>query len=577
MLANKKAVSSLILIILLLCSAVIGGFVSYLWVMSNYYNMPENTTMLVVEDVTFPLYNATYFDATILNPSNSASDVNITAISLSVVGTNKVDYVTTTEPTLSTISRGTRQTFECFQTWGDLEGENVRVEPVIEAGSGNVSISSFSYVLPKAELSIQPNFLADRTVENFSLSVQNSADSVINLTVSDIMLFGTAISQNVTPSLPMVLAPNQNQTFQCNQNWSNLNGVNVTITVKTSEGYQFVCATGELPGAVLSIGGINFDYEDTSHFNLTISSSGESTTAAILDRVDLTFPNASTITLPTSPPLNITNFPIYVPQNQSLSINCTWDWKAYRNEAITVTVYTKQGFTVPNDTLTTPLAVIWNVTNAKFDLDDMEHFLVNVTNMACSIQNVTVANVTISSEQGNIGINQTLPEFPHNIIPTETQTLNCTFDWKPLRGKSANITVLTQDGSSKSINITIPSVELSLLGNYPTFGDMRDQYVNITVPIPYVDIMISNSNNSFVDVNITRIVFETENGTYEIDGTLAHPAFYPSPYILKTGENVTLLCQWDWRRYLALSLKVTVYTAQGFQVSRTWYAPWLGP
>ena len=84
--SSRKAVSTLTVIVLMLCSAVFGALVSYLWVMSGYYNMPENTTLLIVEDVVFPISNARYFNATILNPSNSASDATITAICLSIEG-----------------------------------------------------------------------------------------------------------------------------------------------------------------------------------------------------------------------------------------------------------------------------------------------------------------------------------------------------------------------------------------------------------------------------------------------------------------------------------------------------------
>jgi hypothetical protein len=118
----------------------------------------------------------------------------------------------------------------------------------------------------------------------------------------------------------------------------------------------------------------------------------------------------------------------------------------------------------------------------------------------------------------------------------------------------------------------IPPVGLKLLGDNFVFGDLLDQYSNRT--IPYANVTISNSINSIQDVTITKIIFETQNKTYEIDTTLTDPRLTPSGYILKIGENITITCPWNWGLYLGANpIKVTVYTAEGFQVSRTWIPP----
>ncbi|MEM3609214.1 MAG: hypothetical protein QXV87_02560, partial [Candidatus Bathyarchaeia archaeon] len=92
------------------------------------------------------------------------------------------------------------------------------------------------------------------------------------------------------------------------------------------------------------------------------------------------------------------------------------------------------------------------------------------------------------------------------------------------------------------------------------------------ISIPYINITISNSINSIQNVTISKIILETGNKTYEIDGALTYPAIAPSGYVLNAGENVTIMCLWNWDLYLGLEpIKVTVYTAEGFQVSKTWH------
>lgn len=557
--SNIRAVSTFILIILILCSAVLGALISYMLVMSSYYNMPENTTLLIVENVvfpTFPVFDFTHFNVTILNPSNSASDVNIMAIRLSVEGKNEIHDITATEPEPLPflIRRGTKQTFKCKENWSNFAGETVKIEPVTE----NASTKSYSYATPKVKLILTPNFNVSESVEYFDLTVQNSAESVINLTISEIEVPGPSI--NVTPSLPYILSPNQTEIFWCDWNWKNYWGETVTINVTTAEGYESVYITDELLGANLYVDEVKLDYADTTYFNLTIKSSEGSTARAIINRVNLTLSDETTITLNTDPPLHI--IPIRVPLNESLTIRCLWDWNTYRNETITVSIYTRQGFTVHNKTVITPLAVVWNITDVKFDLDRTDHFLVNVTNMPCSLQNITITKIEFNENETS---------FETQVVPIGEESLfNCTFDWKDIIGENVNMIVLTEDGLNISRLITIPSVELKLLGKNFVFGDLYDPHANVTVP--YGNITISNSMNSLKNVTVTKIIFETGNRTGEINNALTHPKLAPSGYYLRIGENITIVCLWDYT-VLGSTMKVTVYTAEGFQVSRTWYIP----
>lgn len=561
LLLNKKAVSTFILIILMLCSIIFGALISYLWVMSSYYNMPEDTTLLIVTDAVFPINDATYFNVTILNPSNSIADVNITAIRLSIEEDNASYNVTTidsvTLPFL--ISRGTKQTLKCLKNWSEFTGKTVRIEPL----AANVSTKSYSYTIPMVKLKLSPNFDVTRSIEYFNLTIENSAQSIINLTISEVMVFGSPV--NTTPTLPKLLSPNQTETFKCEQNWEDLKGTNVTIKVKTEEGYEWVYTTGELLGAVLYIDKIDFDYTDTSYFNLTISSSQYSTANAILQKVNLTLQDNTTLTVGTSPPLGIIDVPVQ--PNQSMTIKCLWDWSTYRNETFTVSVYTKQGFTVPNMTQRTPPDVVWNITDVKFDLDHVDYFLVNVTNTPCSLNEINVTGILLDG-------NTTIMDPAFAVLTNGTEAMfNCSLSWSSLVGKNATITVQLKDGSNVSRIVAIAAVQLKLLDK-PAISEIQVQEDNVTIlTIPYVNITVSNSIGSIQNVTITKIVFETENATYQIDGALTYPELVPDGYTLKIGENITILCLWNWGVHLGFSLKVTVYTAEGFQISETWYAP----
>jgi hypothetical protein len=552
---DKKAISIFILIILMLLSAVFGAIIAYLGVISNYYNMPENTTFLIVEDAVFPLYNATYFNVTILNPSNSASDINITAIRVSVEGQNAVYDVNTTEPALSAIRRGTRQTFKCKQNWSNFAGQMVRIEPI----STNASIESKSFPTPNVKLKITPIFNPTASIAYFNITMENPAESLINLTISDAQLFLIPLKTNMTPTLPYVLVNGTTKSFRCDYNWETLKGQNATITVKTSEGYEAVYTTSKLLGAILSIQEVKFDYADTTRFTVTITSSEDSTATATISKINVTLQEGNTVVInQTLPQIGAPTVFNSVPKNSSRTFTCTWNWNTYRNKTVTVKAHTNEGFIIPNKTSQTAPPIIWNITEVKFDLEDTNHFSVNLTNVKTSLNNITITEIRLN--QTLVAMNQTI------VNPDQQKVINCTFDWKNFIGKNATVIVERDNTANISRTINIPAVQLKL-------GDILDFGYNATTPFPtiYFNLTISNSNNSLANVTVNRIVLEIGNKTFEIEYNLTYPQLGLNGYRLKIGETVTFMCEWDWTRYLAgASAKITVYTKEGFQVSRTY-------
>jgi len=170
----------LITVLLILIFTIIGAFISYMWVMASYYNMPETSTSLVIENAVFSPSNFTYFNVTVLNPSNSVLDVNITGFRLTVEGTNETYVISTAEPTLPfTLNKGTRQNFTCTTNWSDFAGETVQIKPV----ANDAATTLFPCTTPTAKLLIY-DFNNSQRIEYFNLTIENSPDSVMNLTVS---------------------------------------------------------------------------------------------------------------------------------------------------------------------------------------------------------------------------------------------------------------------------------------------------------------------------------------------------------------------------------------------------------
>lgn len=543
---ERKAISTIILVLIVLCAVIFGAFISYMWVMANYYNMPQNTTLLVVEDVNFTTTDFTYFNVTVLNPSNSAYDVNITGFNLIVEGKNEIYNVTAARypsylPFL--LERGKRETFKCESNWSFLAGETIRVEPITE----NASIRSFPYTTPQAKLKMTPSFDAARTVENFHLTV-DAAYSTVALNISDIMIFGESL--NVTPSLPHTLLPNDVATFECERNWEDLRGQNVTFTLKTMEGYELDYNASEVPSVTIYISEIKLNNKDSSSFDLIVKSSEDSTASGTLSQLNLTLSDGSTITPSTVPQLNVSILPIVMTPNRTLTIKCLWNWVAHRNEMVTASVYTEQGFTIDNKTFATPPATIWEITDVKFDLSDKNHFLVNVTNTQLSLQDIRVTVIAFDENETTFA--------PQTIKVGEWQQFDCTFNWQSFVGEDANITAYASDNLNSSKNVTLPSVNLQLL----------EVAFDNSTETPQVRITVSNSNFSTQNATATRIIFKIENSNSTTQIELG-----PNGLVIGIGANATIICPYYWYSSGNQQLTINVETLEGFTASQTIQIP----
>jgi hypothetical protein len=327
------------------------------------------------------------------------------------------------------------------------------------------------------------------------------------------------------------------------------------MTVNTKEGYQQTYETSQIGGAYIYISDVKFDYSDTSYFNITLTSLPQSTISATLDSVNLTLPNNTTITLDTIPTLKLV--PIPVPVNQSQTLKCLWNWTDYRNVTFTVNIYTTLGFAVPSLSPTTPPAVIWSIDDIKFDLDDLQHFSVNITNEPASLQQINITKTEF---------NQNLTDMNPTLIDIGGQTtLTCGFNWTDFVGGDANITVHAVYGSNESVtsyHVTLPYLKAT-----------NASFSNFEPGNPYVNVTIYNSQFSKVNVTITQVFIKTDNGTFTIDGTITIPKMSPTGFTLSTGTQATIVCPWDWSPFVGKDVTVIVQTADGLQVPITLKVP----
>jgi hypothetical protein len=553
-LPEKKVVSTITLLVLMLCSAIFGGLISYLFVMGSFYLEAPG---LVITDLNFPVDHPDYFNVTVMNPSHSPYGTDIAEIYYTVEGENNETSVTDTLPEALPIPLeiGTSKTIQCMADWGSFAGKMI----FVHVSATNASGAVYYFATQLVKLDVKAYFNSTESIKYFNVSVTNNEGSAINLTLSSIYLSSTYLSsvliQNMTVNginvtLPMTIDINETINFQCFYDWTGV--VNPTVLVETSEEY-IARATQIVPSiAQIQVTHVSFDETNPNEINITLLSLPESDTSVDITDIALTCNNITDHLNG-----NLTNPPLPYPleYGSNVTFDCAWNWtdKSYRDTDITVTAYTKQGFVsqlgIPYKT---PSEVVAKITATKFDLDDTDHFLVNMTNMPCSLYEVNVTNIML---------NQTSTVMNPSIIPIgNPSSFTCNFTWTDFVGKTIPITVNMNynenETSSISYNVTIPYIKVRAIA-----------FSNFSLGNPYTNITIYDSAFSSTNANLTQMSIITENQTYLVDGTIANPKISPQGYELANGTEITVVCPWDWTPYLGRDVTVVVQTADGSQVS----------
>lgn len=541
---DGKAVSTLILIILIVVSLVIGGLISYMWVLGNFYLQPENTTELVITEANFPLQHADYFNFTVMNPSNSISATNITRIYLTVEGDATVYNVTDTYPETLPIlvPQATSKTIKCLTNWSQFAGKAISIHLIASKASGAVKTVQTEFV----KLELETFFDAALSIKQFSLSVRNSGLSRANLTINKVLVNHQTV-ENVTMLPSQNLTIGGSVTVRGNFSWENL--ANPIVRVETAEGYYVEKTVSVNASVLLVITDVTFNESNTNDFSVTVQNSPLSKTLVDINDITVTDVNGTKYHINgnlTNPQFN----PTYrLGINQTVTFqNCTWNWTNYRDKDVTITVYTKQEFTPVSKTAKTPPSVILKVTVLDFDLTNTGNFSATITSASSSLQDVSITSITFVNGTSVIKINQTSPAFNSTLITIGgTQTFNCTLDWAVYRGKNVTVNFYTAQKFNASLSTILPVVALTV-----TFDEnLSPQYFNLTI-----------QNKAFVTLNATGVRVLVGNLTYTMNLT------FPSmPRTIDANATLVILCQADWQLWSGQQATIIVDNVNGIDIN----------
>lgn len=349
---NTRGISTIALMIIILASGIVGAVLSYLWTVGYYVEIgvrvPENITTVTITNMTFQVENSTYFYVTVLNPTYSKTDAEITRIAL--VGTALgVRTVNSTEPSLPyPLGKGDDVTFKCKLNWGELAGQEVEVAIFITDGSG--ATDSLQTEFAKLEIT-DLAYNTSTTIRQFNMTIKNR--STIALDVSRV-LFGTdAVPQNMIQAdgqnitFPYRIPQNESRALVCNWTlWSSETntgalGTTKTIKIETLQGYHATLLKAFSGPVLLSLSNVTFSLTNTTQFTLT--NSAQSPHGVNLSQVIVTV-GSQTYTIAAGN-TNATGY--FLSRDSNITINCEdpqLNWDTWQGQEITIRVYTTQGF-----------------------------------------------------------------------------------------------------------------------------------------------------------------------------------------------------------------------------------------
>ena len=558
---NGKAISKLLLILLLLMATIVGAILSYLWVLGYFVTLgirvPEKTTVSIT-NATFNPQDTSHFNVTLLNPSYSPSDAYITQIVTSTEkeGKETLHPVVNVDPQLPhKLLKAKSATFKCVWNWANYTGENVKIIAFVEDGSG----PTFEIETPLVDLKISDiRFNSTISVTHFNITVQNNAASATHVNITGVSTERETISAgNISIPLPYTLDLNKSVSFTCTWDWTNYQDKNITVAVYTAQGYV-AYRTHLTPKPVnLTITNVLFNVTDTTRFNVTVRNSEDSPTYVNITGITVTVENRTVQEWTVENGTEVEpNLPYPLNSSSIQMFSCPWNWTDQRDKNVTVTVYTLQGFTTQY-TQVTPAPIILEIIDPIFNPLETNSFNVTVKNSEFSTMDANVTEIIVNVDGISENITDVVPSLQGGITlpPGTNQTFTCSWNWAEYSGKNVTVVVKTPKYSANSSLVLLKALTITDV----LFNPPYTTHFIVTVQNP------TGRNFTITTVNVTV------EGEFPLDIT---GYVVPSlPRMLNPDTNLTFMCEWNWAGDQGKNVTVTIETSEGYTTSRTFKIP----
>jgi hypothetical protein len=310
-----------------------------------YANLATNVVANLgwyVTQVQFNGANPEDMNITIFNPDTASTYVDISSID--VVYGNATSYIngSLTNPPFAPYYRlkpGDTVTFgNCTWNWGNYRSQNatVNVYDLQEFAPASLTVTTpepINFQITGVDFNLTDTI-------HFAMNITNAASSTDAIIPAQISLNGSNVG-----FLSQAIPIGETRQFNCTFDWSNLRGMTVTGNLSIANG-QYVSGSITLPSVDLTISdtiGFNTTSEGLTYVNMTISNSVFSIQAVTITNIIFTTSNSTDYINETIPRLVPDGY--LLPIGTEVATVCSWYWKGYYGQSLTITANTVEGFT----------------------------------------------------------------------------------------------------------------------------------------------------------------------------------------------------------------------------------------
>ena len=278
-----------------------------------------------------------------------------------------------------------------------------------------------------------------------------------------------------SPLLPLKLDEGESKTLRCYWRWENYTGEVLTVMAVIEDGSGAVFKAA-VPFVKLELSAL-FNASSPFWFLLNVTNVLDSVTNVSITGVDVLLDNGTRVSdLPTEPEVS-RDEPYVLEPNATLTLNCTWDWLAYRNRTLTVIALTKEGYTGYLN-YTTPPNVVLRITEVTFfTRNETYYFNITVFNEPISPAPAKLNNITVLIGDEVFVIEDVVPSIrPYYLLqPNSSVVLMCTWNWSLYEGLNATIVVSTVLGytANATVNVTAGTIKLGAPGHLDVPAGLR--------------------------------------------------------------------------------------------------------
>ena len=560
--ASVKGLSTITIILIVVISAVVGGIISYAFTIAYYTNVPEKTT-LAITGIYIDPQNVRSFNITVLNPSYSPGDANITRIALSLKNGTRLYDVVETSPSIQNglkIRKGESLNITCLKLeanmlFSDFASEFAGEKILVHVFAEESPAANMEAKLPYVKIDITTDFNPKVSFKRFNITLTNSLLSEVNLTVTSIDL-GLVSFGEVYPDFrlnPVSLQKNETVCFQFkNASW--YGHVQFMLSVYTEQGYVFrkEVKVGTVHAAVQSV---VFDENYTDFFKVTVYNFAESTSPVNVKEVRCVLEDGTMVTFD----CNLAE----LPPNATREFIFPWNWKEYRGKNVTLAAYFAQEFETDRYRAVTPSPVILKILDADktFNLRDNKRFNITILNHPSSLRTVNVTRIVVKQTGEVLNVADGL------VNPNSSKTFCCIFNWTDFlksHGRNLTLTVYAKDtqtleGYTFDFSFMLPLAELNITAvEIATLGETR-----------YLNVAAKNLEYSLWNITLSKVIIEIQG--------LTEPLEYMLPkeqVVVRVGGETVLLFPFDWQKYVGKSVTVTVVAAEELvKATKTYMIP----